>query len=249
LIDDPSFGLLAMADKADTSKTTIELDQMEFWLLCGSIGFAMFTWQTVEKAHFKLFVKMLGAPRWEVCSAAYHSMESFEGRHKMVGRMAHYFMQGREYKKQRAIWGDLEKKIKDANTNRNKLAHYTLEVDAIGTTLDGSALIEMKPRVRPLSANLVDRLVGRIREKAEHDLDVVAIDRYAHEFDDLCKQLHKFVDELPIPKPQEGLDALAALDSELSNVNPGVWRGWRSPRRRSLLQKLVGIRRTRKPLE
>src|SRR5450631_3831401 len=97
----------------------------EFEDLCYHVGLAMITWQSVEDVHFKLFFKMLGAPKYEVASIVYYSTESFQGRHKMVSLMTSFFLQS---KKDKTEWsnttGGLQKEIKEANENRNKLAHY-----------------------------------------------------------------------------------------------------------------------------
>jgi hypothetical protein len=66
----------------------------DFKSICSAIGSALILWQDVEDAHFRLFVKMLGAPREEICSAVYYSVQSFEARYKIVGRMAHFFLEG-----------------------------------------------------------------------------------------------------------------------------------------------------------
>jgi hypothetical protein len=201
----------------EESKEIKDARREAFKLLCTAMGFALFTWQDVEKAHFKLFLKMLGAPEWEVCSAAYYSTESFEARHKMVGRMAYYFMKSDHYESHRAVWcgagGGLQKKIKDANENRNKLAHYGLAYDVINTTRnpDGTFKIDLGPsKLQPLDTNLVDRLIGRTPDKPEHNLSHEEVSEYAMYFQDLAEHIKQFQESLTLPPPQQGLDALLA---------------------------------------
>jgi hypothetical protein len=51
--------------------------QEEFKNLCYFMGLSLVMWQQVEEEHFRLFVKMLGAPQKEICSIVYYSTESF----------------------------------------------------------------------------------------------------------------------------------------------------------------------------
>jgi hypothetical protein len=194
----------------------IRLD--DFRALCHAIGAAFFMWQDVEKAHFNLFLRMLGSPQWEVCAAAYYSIESFAARHTMVGRMAHYFMQEDRFKKHREQWsglgGGLAKELKDANDNRNKLAHYNLNWDVIKVTEnpeDGSVVVEFgPPSLQPLDKDLVSKLIGRTPDKPEHNLTRVQVVEYSQQFVDLGKRLEDFQESLNLPPPQRGLAELLA---------------------------------------
>src|SRR5262249_14057425 len=138
----------------------------QFTTFCRALGLALIAWQDVEREHFKLFLRMLGAPQWEVASAVYYSIESFESRHKMVCRMAYYFMKGEEYKSQRATWlnneGGLRKDITEANKNRNKLAHYDLDFNVVSRIElpDGSVQVNLgPPSLQPVTNNL-DAVMG-----------------------------------------------------------------------------------------
>jgi hypothetical protein len=191
----------------------------DFHKLCDALGFAFLTWQDVEKAHFKLFLRMLGAPQWEVCSAAYYSVESFAARHSMVGRMAYFFMQGDKFKSQRKIWcgegGGLQKEIKDANENRNKLAHYGMDFDILDhgeEQPDGSYRFQLSPpRLQPVDTNLVARLAGHTPDKPEYNLSADEIRGYATGFAALGVQLNQFQESLSLPAPQLGLGLLQML--------------------------------------
>src|ERR1700687_749332 len=134
-----------------------EANDSEFLDLCRNIGLALVVWQEVEEAHFELFVKMLGSDYNEVSAVVYFSVESFEARRKMVGNMAHYFLTA---KADKTIWNDdkggLQKALKDANENRNKLAHYNVEEDLLNVDEeDGVVTVDLgPPRLRPHKWNL-----------------------------------------------------------------------------------------------
>jgi hypothetical protein len=212
--------------------STEESRKAEFRKLCEAIGFAMMTWQDIEAAHFRLFLKMLGAPKKEVCSAIYYSVESFDARHKMVGRMAHYFMQADSYAPHRAVWsgvdGGLSKKVKDANENRNKLAHYGMDFDVIGQTErpDGSRVVELSnPRLQPYYENQVSRLLGRTPDRPEHNLSAKEISGYASLFQRVGAEIDDFQKSLTLPPPHQGIGLLAGLlpylgSGEIPNPSP-----------------------------
>jgi hypothetical protein len=176
-----------------------QMGQYFFEQLCTALGYALCSWQNVEDAHFRLFLRMLNAPNWETCSAAYYSIESFDARHKMVSRVAHYFLKGNYFKSHRETWcgldGGLDKAIKDANTNRNKIAHYGPDFDDFEG--DGELLTGLRiPKFRPTQNNLVNRLIGRAGDKPEHNLNVGAIQKYGDQFRDLANHIGQFEDSL-----------------------------------------------------
>jgi hypothetical protein len=186
-----------------------------------AIGFALWTWQGVEKAHFKLYLRMLGAPQWEVCAAAYYSIESFAARHTMVWRMAHYFLQGDQYKSHLKQWEGvargkgkakgLYREIKYANDNRNKLAHYTLGYDvvAVRTNPDETVDVDLGPPTwRPVATDLAAPLTGRTPDRPEHNLTWRQVFIYAKEFSELGTRLDAFQESLNLPAPQLGLGQL-----------------------------------------
>jgi hypothetical protein len=203
-----------MASSVDDSKGFLEL--------CTAIGAAICIWQDVEKAHFKLFLRMLGAPQWEVAAAVYYSIESFALRHTMVSRMAHYYMEGASFKKHREEWaglgGGLQKELKDAGDNRNKLAHYNIDWNVtteVTEHADGTVTVVLgPPTLQPMDTDLVARLIGRTPDKPEHNLAVEQIRKYSAEFIILAKRLDAFQKSLNLPRPQLGLAAL------LSGGNP-----------------------------
>jgi hypothetical protein len=183
-----------------------QISQTLYTEMCKALGGALCNWQHVERAHFRLFLKMLNAPNWETCSAAYYSIESFEARHNMVGRVAYYFLKDDRYKSQREWWcgvgGGLQKEIKTANQNRNKIAHYGLSFVEIKPMMhrvvddrimepDGYVKFRF-PALRPTPENLVDRLVGRISTNPEHSLGPGRINTYAHQFIRLAQIIGEF---------------------------------------------------------
>jgi hypothetical protein len=161
---------------------TSEGNDSEYLDLCLHIGLALVVWQEVEESHFGLFVKMLGSGYNDVSSVVYFSVESFEARRKMVGNMAHYFLTAKADKK---AWSDenggLQKALKDADENRNKLAHYSVAEDVIRTIEheNGDVTIEFAaPRLRPYEGNLVSRMRGLTIDKPEHNLSVAEVSGY-----------------------------------------------------------------------
>jgi hypothetical protein len=216
-----------MSFDAGESEETRKQRFDEFRQLCHETGAAFFAWQNVEKAHFKLFLRMLGAPQWEVAAAAYYSIESFALRHTLVGRMAHYFMQDNRYKKHRERWcgvdGGLQKEIKAANENRNKLAHYDLDWTRSKITEEpdgGVTVVFEEPALQPVDTNLVARLLGWTSDKPEHNLTIDSVRQYSRSFYDLGKRLHDFQESLNLPAPQLGLAALLAGARPWSPLDP-----------------------------
>jgi hypothetical protein len=183
-------GAMSSTEPSDPRK---ELD--DFSALCYHIGLALVTWQDVEDAHFKVFLQMLNVPLSDVSSVVYYSFESFEARRKMVSSMARYFLAGREFKKQRAYWQVLEKDLKDANENRNKLAHYQADYDLINQTElpDGGVRFDVTPHtLRPGRWNFVAKLLGRNPDSPEHNLSSQSISKYIVDFRSLRTRLDWF---------------------------------------------------------
>jgi hypothetical protein len=163
--------------------------------LCFRIGLALVTWQRVEDAHRKIFLRILNVPLSDVSSVVYYSTESFDARHKTLGRMAAYFLKGPGYEKQRHEWQVLQKDIKDANENRNKLAHYSADYDLINEREmpDGGFAFDVTPHtLRPARWNSVSQLLGRTKDKPEHNLGVEEIRGYIIAFRQLEERMETF---------------------------------------------------------
>jgi hypothetical protein len=171
----------------------------DFKELCAQLGLALVNWQEVEAIHYRLFIAILDVPEYPISSIVYFSIESFESRRKMVAKMASYFLSGKWMEKDksalRAEWQQLDKMLKDANYNRNKLAHYSAEFEIKNLTYnpDGSVILEMtEERLQPHPFNYVSRLQGRTSDNEEHSLGSKEIQRYSESFVELAKRTAKF---------------------------------------------------------
>jgi len=167
------------------------------------MGLALATWQGVEEAHYKIFTKLLGLTLGGLGSVVYFSTESFEARRKMVDDMIALALKGRHVKKQRAQWEGLKKPLKDANKNRNKLAHYGIDYDLInprpGVGGDGYVFNLTAHTLRPSRWNEWARLRGRAKEHPGHNLGIDEVKEYVVEFRRLGHILEQFHADLPRP--------------------------------------------------
>jgi hypothetical protein len=177
----------------------------EFTDLCYHIGLALMTWQDVEEAHFKLFFKLIGAPNPEIASLAYHATESFDQRRVMVSRMVDWMLKATDQTAKLApIWqdtsGGLNKALKDASENRNKLAHYTWQYDI--KEIKPGEYVTGSTRLQPSSWNVVSQILGRVASSPKHNLDKTVVRTYIDEFRRLTKALDEFHRQL-VPWPTE----------------------------------------------
>ena len=166
----------------------------DFRELCYHIGLALVTWQRVEDLHFEIFGRFLGVPLGKITSVAYHSTESFNARNTMLDRMAYYFTRpikeliprelAREYKAAWVEWANLHKLLKDANLNRDKLAHYAADYDLINMRQEGDNILfdVTSHTLRPSPFNAVSEYLGRTKDRKEHNLGVPEINQYVIEF-------------------------------------------------------------------
>jgi hypothetical protein len=183
----------------------------EFDVLCRQIGLALITWQGVESAHFRIFFKLIGAPEYSLASIVYHQNESFDARHTMVGRLVQHSLKGQQPELLK-LWDDgkigLYKNVKDANLNRNKLAHYTHEfmASSIENADDGGVIVTFdQSRLQPSPYNMVSRLLGRTPDKDDHNLSADTLQTYVTEFAKLVVRLDEFCEKLPHPLPNPNL--------------------------------------------
>jgi hypothetical protein len=174
--------------------------------LCFALGQAIVAWQDVEDAHFRLFFRMLGATNTDIAAIVYYNTESFDGRRRMVDNMVKVVLTKKEYKALRSAWandrGGLQKEIRVANDNRNKLAHYSLETDTTATMDRETEIVEVRissPRLRPSVYNIVSHLLGRTPDQPAHNLGVNEVRSFAAEFRSLAKRMSAFHDQLPVP--------------------------------------------------
>lgn len=172
--------------------------------LCMRIGIALTRWQNVEEQHYHLFLLMLGVKEGPVPSVVYFSVESFDSRRKMIGRMADCFLSTKELNTE---WGTLNKRLKDANDARNSMAHYGIYINAYERTVgDSIELIIDPPTIQPSLYNKVSELLGRTKDP-KHSLDADKIDSWIIEFGELAEAVAKFKTAIslaparPVPLP------------------------------------------------
>ncbi len=84
--------------------------------LCAFIGMGLVSWQNVEDSHYLLFVKLIAAPKQEVCSILYFSPPSFESRRVLVDRLAQVVISDAEVLK---TWSKLNKDLGSQRLTRN----------------------------------------------------------------------------------------------------------------------------------
>jgi hypothetical protein len=163
-----------------------------------AIGEALVMWQRVEESHFRLYLELIRAEDKEVAAIPYFSIESFNGRHKMVGHMISVALGAKNQKKLRIRWSnELQKTIKDANLDRNKLAHYGLQISAqdSGILPDGTLSLTLsEPRFQPSPLNIVSKLQGYISEQETHNLNAAAIRTYGASFYSLRLSILEYSD-------------------------------------------------------
>ena len=210
--------------------------QENFRELCYHIGLALVTWQRVEELHFHIFGRFLGVPLGQIASAAYHSTESFDARNTMLNNMAQYFLSPipellprktlKQFKELRIQWQALHKLLKETNLNRNKLAHYPADFDFVNmrTVDDGSVIVEFTPyTLRPGSLNFVSRLLGRTKDKPEHNLGVQELKQYVVEFRQAEQATAAFLLELgKLPEPHVPIGERPTALPDEPSPSPGT---------------------------
>jgi len=182
------------APEEDPGQGTPAMTENAYDLIYRSMGNALIAWQLVEGAHFRLFRKLLGAPE-ELSPLVYFSIESFDTRRKMLHRVAQCFLADPKFKALRGQWDNLNKELKDANDNRNKIAHYDIGSDVLNITESAEGGVEIEfgpPRLRPLGYNRVSQLDGRTPDQEAHNLSHAELNSYRDEFRSLAKLLTEF---------------------------------------------------------
>jgi hypothetical protein len=129
----------------------------------------------------------------------------------MVGRLVQHSLKGQQPELLK-LWDDgkmgLYKNVKDANLNRNKLAHYTHEfmASSIENADDGGVIVTFdQSRLQPSPYNMVSRLLGRTPDKDDHNLSADTLQTYVTEFAKLVGRLDEFCEMLPHPLPNPNL--------------------------------------------
>jgi hypothetical protein len=187
----------------------------ELSLLFQGMGMALTRWQGVEDAHYLLFLKMLGAPKEEICSVLYFSPPTFESRRVLVDRVAHYFLEDKAQKKE---WSDLNKRLGDRASERGRIAHYSLSFDFKyrGPTLAHGVDVT-NPHIRPSPHNKVAVLQGKTVESPKHRLTADEVLKYIESFTALERDVIAFTKKISLPQPQQGLGLLSFLERPLDS--------------------------------
>jgi hypothetical protein len=183
---------------ADDSNAPLD----EFQELCRHMGMTLAIWQRLEDEHFLLFVKLLGSPKREICSAIYHGIPSFEGRRMMVDRVASFSSLTAD---QRTEWERIHKALEVASTDRNKIAHYSVDYEILERTTneDGSMTFDLgSPHLRPSQHNILK--VGS-PDKPGYKLTPVEMKNYMDQFIQLAETLKTLSNLISVHPPQQGL--------------------------------------------
>jgi hypothetical protein len=178
----------------------------DLFTLMGWVGAALTQWQQVEDAHYLFFLKILGAPRPEVCSVIYFSPPTFESRRVMVDRVAHYTITGKEDKK---AWKELHKRLETSASQRGKLAHYGLGFEVVKTGPNITDFKLGRPRLEPSKHNKIAELKGETPDT--HHLTSKEVRGYIATFIQLKDDLEDFTKKVTVLQPQQGLGLLSSL--------------------------------------
>jgi hypothetical protein len=140
-------------------------------------GFALITWQDVEAAHCRLFVKLIGSTRTELCSAIYFHIQSFSSRCDMVNKVISLALLSDQ---QKLEWRRISKLIRAQLEKRNNIAHYEL-----GATIEGPG-----PKVVPGLRRL------NLKGKDKHSLTGRDLYKQSLAFQELAKLIMQFTRQL-----------------------------------------------------
>jgi hypothetical protein len=174
--------------------------------LLGFVGAALTEWQQVEDAHYLIFLKILGAPKPQVCSVIYFTPPTFESRRVMVDRVAQVTITDEDEKKLRT---KLNQRLDKAASHRGTLAHYGLGFEIIKTGPNATDFKLGEPRLEPSRHNKIAELKG---EKLENrHLTSKEVQRCIIEFFTLKDDLENFTKRIENPRPQQGLGLLSNL--------------------------------------
>jgi hypothetical protein len=159
-----------------------------------AIGLTFLNWQKVEHAHYLLFNKMAQVSDEDTCSVLYYSPPSFESRRTLVTRIAGCYLSDDWNKKYTKLNGRLEK----ASTERNYVAHYSLNPEVIFEGEGSSQTYQIgPPRLTPIKHNKVDALKGRTAENETHVVTVAKMYQYCKTFSVLADDLKEFILAIP----------------------------------------------------
>jgi hypothetical protein len=182
--------------------------------LCAFLGMALVTWQKVEDTHYLLFVKLIGAPKKEVCSILYFSPPSFESRRVLVDRLAQTIITDPKILK---TWRKLNKDLDTEGSNRGKLAHYGLDYEVVFNTPEPSTDFKLGfPKLAPSRHNQIASLVGK--KKTKEPLTTKEVRNLITNFIEIEGRLNEFIQSFHLPEPQQGANLLQGLAPYFSSL-------------------------------
>lgn len=176
------------------------------------MGLVLATWQRVEDEHVNLFGWLVSLANREIASLLYYSTESFESRRKIVNLIASQTLATSE---QKCEWNEINRALKDANENRNKIAHYSVEtnVENLTTGVDRSPIFNRgPPQLQPSPRHVVSRLQERLGP--EHNLSPMRLAGYVSLFAALLDRMVRFrrtIVPMPRPDPSDAEGLLCRL--------------------------------------
>jgi hypothetical protein len=177
------------------------------------MGMGLVSWQKVEDAHYLLFVKLVAAPKQEVCSVLYFSPPSFESRRVLVDRLAQVVISDAEVLK---TWSKLNKDLGSQASNRGILAHCGLDYEIIYNTPAPSLDFKLgTPRLGQSRHNQIASLLGKKANK--QPLATRDIRKFITGFIEIEERLTKFTQSVQLPPPQQGANLLQGLLPFLSS--------------------------------
>jgi hypothetical protein len=181
--------------------------------LCAFMGMGLVSWQRVEDAHYLLFVKLIAAPKQEVCSVLHFSPPSFESRRVLVDRLAQVVIADVAVLK---TWSKLNKDLGSQASNRGTLAHYGLNYEIIYDTPEPSLDFKLGiPRLAQSRHNQIASLLGKKANK--QPLTTRDIRKFITGFVEIEERLTEFTQSFQLPPPQQGANLLQGLLPFLSS--------------------------------
>jgi len=175
--------------------------------LCAFMGMGLVSWQHVEDAHYLLFVKLIGAPKQEVCSVLYFSPPSFESRRVLVDRLTQVVVSDEKILK---TWSKLNKDLGVHASNRGILAHYGLEYEIIYDAPEPSLNFKLgAPRLAKSRHNQIAALLGKKVNK--QPLTTKDVRTFITGFIEIEERLKHFAQSFPLPQPQQQVSLLQGL--------------------------------------
>jgi hypothetical protein len=163
-----------------------------FETLCFLMGQAMLTWQKVEDATFRLFTTLVQTSRREVASVLFYSIESFDARRNIISRIIQV---SKLPSAKNAEWNNICAELKSANTQRNAIAHYSDDIEAIATREleDGGVVVSFGPfSLKSPTHNVKNVLQGFGPKGLPEKLDAKDLSKLVGRFFALATRVEEF---------------------------------------------------------